>query len=843
MNPFENTAKTRWIIADKILAFSKTFDKIKQKAAQFGLPEPTMQLTGKEKIFHLPVYDSDRTTQIGTIPCLKAEVLLKGAMPLLHGHRLLAKISHEKHENGSYQNLLITPSEKSEQDLLLLGRDFHHCSPNCDHCKSSRNRDTTFILQKNNEIVQVGSTCIDDYLGESSLAAVLTAFDACEIIQNDDLYIDMDKEHTLNKSRSEWFPIASYVAMANDLTLSKGFTTTDNSDSTRQELVDAILYPNTASPTLKYLVQTAFKEPRESLPEADSIIRFFREQNSESTYIKNVQSLLSSDYLRTDNAMATGILASIPNAYYSQIKRRNKTINAAALNEPFGTIKERGSLKLTVSNVREDYSKPIPKIKYSLHDDAGRKFSWATTPPGNRLLSIGNTVLLTGTISDHFFWSNTHYTKLTRCADIESTPPDTPIPDFGLTAASRTFKEKFSFDLLITDDNGIIDGDTHIHYNRTWRENGKALSFYSSLPLDLGVDFKQPLISLMSSVTGVDRAPSIADDYVDIHNKSDQKFLIAAKEFISQVTKHELINNNVFYYVDDAFVPLFCSDNPTIVRPAAPMTSTKNKRPLLFSSLEQAREHAEQMPNGRIVAAKIKTPKATTAPYSIRFDSIVNADKYRQHASDNGANILFLIDEGFNLRTSEPLNWNVMTPGVDFEILWDGAAHCENKEHNNSYFLAKRNFITISGLTGNMALAKNIKDNLYRLVSHYDNPNVTILNLPENYNLSNESSPYLSSLTELSTSTLGATDERFTIAVVDNATSYYLDRFGANVINIEVNNLGHPTAKCEFLRKKTPSSIINLDSTDIEDCMLQLSNNIKTLTLPISQIKIHSPKI
>lgn len=86
-------------------------------------------------------------------------VHIKGVAPVLNGWRFLAKIEHD-----TAGNLVKSIAGNAEAPLA-----WGTCAPDCDHCKVTRARATTFMVRNHEsaELRQVGSTCVADFLGRT----------------------------------------------------------------------------------------------------------------------------------------------------------------------------------------------------------------------------------------------------------------------------------------------------------------------------------------------------------------------------------------------------------------------------------------------------------------------------------------------------------------------------------------------------------------------------------------------------------------------------------------------------------------------------------------------------
>lgn len=128
--------------------------KINKRAAKCGLPLIETKEVGHtfEEVEVKGEDDSVRTVQVKMVT-----LEVSGETPKFAGWTFAAVLE----PMGPGENL-IRKSPDCGVDLLP----FATCAPKCDHCKAIRNRKETYVLlNEDGRTVQIGSTCIRDFLG------------------------------------------------------------------------------------------------------------------------------------------------------------------------------------------------------------------------------------------------------------------------------------------------------------------------------------------------------------------------------------------------------------------------------------------------------------------------------------------------------------------------------------------------------------------------------------------------------------------------------------------------------------------------------------------------------
>jgi hypothetical protein len=813
---------TRWILADMEENVKKELVRLQQKAQKLGLPEPQMRFTGNEKIFELPVYQDGEEVRGITLPALKREVKFSGGMPRFEGAKFIAKIDHEKQKDGTYRNLVATPQGDQSPILKKWAGDLHVCTPSCEHCDTNRDRKTTFIVEDKGELKQIGSTCVDDFIGKRTLSQVIGSFDLHAFFQGDDYWDEMDQDFGNGGKEPVWFPIQAFIEMADYLTKTKGFLKSDQEFATRDVILSAIQHPSKAPAELRGIVYQAFDKNNNTPDNHDyeKMHAFFSEMGSNSTYIKNIQSLLQREYLRLDNRLSTGILASAPSAYHRYMEKANPN-NEPVKNEAFGKKGARGSLKVRVNDIEDNPHAQYPYIKYRMTDDDGRKMVWKASYPGARALRVGETFVLNATIKNHSEFNGTHYTSLSRCADFEKVNAEHPTPNFEVGVKKRAFKEKFSFILDYKDDRGKVTGEGHLRIERHWKEKGTIRECDFSIPLPLDYDFETSVLAQMESITQVKR---LGDEGYEFDAKVDKKFMAALQDATRPYQSENVKLNSEWFLVEDASLPLL---------DAQQRSGEHNARePRVFQTLEEAEIEATKHRIGRISKVAVDNNIATFAPTELRLVDKGIQERFRREASQQGAQILLYVNGGTNetFDEGEPLSWSPEKLNNGIEVLWSLPAHKGKTEELNPRLYSGLKLATISGSSSNLTIMQKVKDAISsmdagKLYEHHQLFPDIITQVTPQSGATRYSVP-LSYITNDDNRKLHK-DTRALFAV-DETTPYYLKHQGADVLDIRIALPGEPERNFDddtvVLELRGDENIIELKELIIERAIKALDD-------------------
>ena len=822
---------TRWVLADKVKEIESKVSQWQKKAQQLGLEEPRIRFTGSEKIVQLPVYDladkGDSTCptigipDIPHVPALKKEVIFSGEIPKLEGYDLLAKIEHSRNDNGAYENLVFTPNKEAENSLHLQNKDFHICTPDCNHCDYNRDRKTTYMVENTdtNEVLQVGSTCVDDFFGKKTLKQIMASFDAYAFFFNSEEWEQMDVSYARNYNELKHAPVAMLLELADFYTVHQGFVRSGETNATKDCMLAALsLDKGEPSKALNIVRRGVSNVDGEYIPseQVANIIEWAKtiENDEGNNYISNVQAICGRPFADIQQRGLLGLIASIPTAYQRyQATRKKINDNLPSLNEPFGVEKERGPLKLNFLKSAQKAVGPHNYTTYSFKDDYGRSFSWRASGSSSEMKAIrpGDTVEMDATIKGHSYFqpNKTHYTYLKICKNIVKVPADSPIPDFSAGAQKRAFKETFNFTPSHLDENGDNLGAGFMLVERTWRENSKIRNVKDVIPLNYTENYESHLVSIVMSA-GVNRDPS--DPYKE---KKDKKFLAAAREAMRPFIEMPKPANSILYLVEGAYPPLFSGD-PYAEGPLYGSVNEKSRSmPRFFLNEEEAISHGRKLPAGRLL--KIQVPKwnPEVVPTSLLLSSEADVVKFKQQAKvDNNA--LVLMDEAGLIKRIEPLGMGSHWFGEGYNILRIQPVHSKPNESISSqspHRLQGRKFATISGLENDHELSKALKSHISEFWSDFESIGDGIV-----YDIYSQGS-MKGSLDARKTSAslqfltsdipMEAGKGRF-LAVTDAVSQYYLSLLGADDISFHLvtpNTKSNPSQGSETIEVPDPSTI------------------------------------
>lgn len=291
----------------------------------------------------------------------------------------------------------------------LVDRD--SLEPNkCDHCGTYRRRNETYLV-KNEETgqqLQVGSTCLKDFLGWSGSVVFFT---------DDD--IEREVVGYLNFG-SPVYTTESILAVAWACVTTFGYRKASEERSTKSDVWEVLAAKeNKYTRKIKELIRPIAAE---AVPMAQKLREFILSDEfwGDSDYVLNLKTYCEAD---TNTARSFGFLASVPQAYARHLDktfRREKEL-ANTVNEWVGEEKDKLTLNVKIKSVRYIDSDFGVTVLYTLFSDTGHTFKWFASraalgedvTPEN-----GDFFVLKGTVKKHEDFNGQKSTVLTRCKKI-----------------------------------------------------------------------------------------------------------------------------------------------------------------------------------------------------------------------------------------------------------------------------------------------------------------------------------------------------------------------------------------------------------------------------------------
>ena len=301
--------------------------------------------------------------------------------------------------------------ETGENIIRAISNDFQipekykTAGSDCEHCRVNRYRKDTYIVRHiNNDFVQVGSSCIKDFLGNNSPDNIIQAADlASNIVQymnsfyQDSSYINPD-DILINLEQV----LAQTSACIRDYGwISKSTAYNRNTTSTASMVLDNITK-----------VESLFKSNVSNVDEQTAFAAINWAENlsdyrcNSSDYLHNIRAIARAGAV---NRKTIGYAASIISSFQKEHEREMSKTNISHV----GTVKSREEFDVTLANIFTGHSSFGTFYKYTFRDMNRNILVWTTSHQQH--LEKDKKYKIKATVKAHSYYKDIPQTQINRC--------------------------------------------------------------------------------------------------------------------------------------------------------------------------------------------------------------------------------------------------------------------------------------------------------------------------------------------------------------------------------------------------------------------------------------------
>lgn len=388
--------------------------RINKKADKLGLPSISLIFSEREIV---PDKINDPTGKRGLMLIL-LPVLVEGEEPVLAGWRFVAALDHVIEDRAIIDTAASDGEELKSANIVRckpgeeIDSKWRTARSNCDHCRLVRNRLKTYLLRhESGKMVQVGSTCIGDFLG-CGLNPEAAA------IYQEELF-ELQSRNWSEESSGGSGPKAIETDKA--LAATAAHIRLYGWKSRAQAKNDFRVIP-TASQVLGWLFfrsRYASEEERkrwtEAIPiEADTekakkAREWALKSIPASDYEHNLKTIASMEIVGIDHlGLATSLVSAYDRAIGEELKRKMAATNS----QHFGELKKRGVWEGTIARIKTIDGRYGTTWIVGFQID-GNEAVWFSSNPVE--FQIGDKVKISGSVKAHDEYKGVKQTVLTRC--------------------------------------------------------------------------------------------------------------------------------------------------------------------------------------------------------------------------------------------------------------------------------------------------------------------------------------------------------------------------------------------------------------------------------------------
>jgi hypothetical protein len=377
--------------------FLEAIEKLNRKAKKLGFAQIVVtphDEFGKEKYRRTTRYagEGEEVTREYKVTTQKFSVV--GQTPQVSGWVFLAALDHT--ENGNIISKLNSEVEIPEE--------YSYCSNSCDHCGHNRNRKKTYLIKKGETLKQVGSTCLEDFLGKDGLAQAVCAAEQLWDYQTIKTHMsDFDSYWNGTPSVESGIPIEEYLATVVALIEENGWVS-------RKKAGESFGLTSTSDQAWQLIMKKESKVNESHILIAEKAIEWAVNMPTKSEYERNIQIIAKNGAVRWNDA---GFAASIITAYQGHCDRVRAAHNSATKPSEFqGKVGEKIEFTATLlkSLVFDSFYGRTNML--ILQDDAGNIYKWSTGSFVNTV--TGQKYSVKATVKDHVVYQGQNQTVLNR---------------------------------------------------------------------------------------------------------------------------------------------------------------------------------------------------------------------------------------------------------------------------------------------------------------------------------------------------------------------------------------------------------------------------------------------
>lgn len=266
----------------------------------------------------------------------------------------------------------------------------------CDHCKTNRARIRTIILRKGDEYIQVGNSCVKDYLGVSieRYASYLSFWRDLEEMEEDNKIMIIS---------------AQPAYLVEDVLLETAWRVSKSGYVSKEKAWEMGVDPTSKAVWNALHSRVNHEYTPEHRSSVASIIEFVNGQDEDFGYVSNLKSLINNRYVTNKNF---GLLVSSFGYYAAEMRKVQR--------EKDDQVTANSRWIKSVGDKIKFVSQPI--MIYSMETQWGYSYMYRFVFEGNELIWKTGTWLnteieyeISGTIKAHNEYRGKKQTELTRC--------------------------------------------------------------------------------------------------------------------------------------------------------------------------------------------------------------------------------------------------------------------------------------------------------------------------------------------------------------------------------------------------------------------------------------------
>lgn len=281
---------------------------------------------------------------------------------------------------------------------------YRDAGSDCEHCKVKRYRKDTYLMEnKNGAIIQVGSSCLDKFLGTSSPEELMKQ---AQLVSDLCSYLEGNGQTIQPSGDGSIYPIEKFLAITSAVINDHGWVSKTVAYSSGITSTASIVEYNLHPPDKFNPSKVTSDDIKLAKSALEWVENLSDRECEKSDYLHNIRAIARSGMV---GRRTIGFAASIISSY----KKWSEDNKPKQKSDHVGEVKQRKEFELTLY-----YSFPFNgafgnSIKYLFQDNNGNIFVWNSTSDHD--LTKGNHYRIKGTIVRHDEYKGVKQTIINRC--------------------------------------------------------------------------------------------------------------------------------------------------------------------------------------------------------------------------------------------------------------------------------------------------------------------------------------------------------------------------------------------------------------------------------------------
>lgn len=315
---------------------------------------------------------------------------------VVNGWKFIASVQHTK--AGNIINRVCNIEVPSR---------YYTSKPVCEHCHSTRARKDTYIVmnESTGEFKQVGRSCLKDFTGGMSAAAVAEYTAAFEqLIQG---------EAPEGGHYRPYLDTVDFLKHVAETVRHFGYVKSDPESYERSTAIRACQYYEANhgrgfKEIVKEMEEVGFDADSEGARKmTEEALKWIAGQEETSNYIHNLKTAASLEY---NDFKQAGLLASMFQAFSRDVARKQAK-EAEASSKYYGNVGDRVKVKMVSIKIVTGWETEWGYTAiYKMMDEVGNVFTWKTS----KAIEADEAIII-GTVKAHTEFRGVKQTELTRC--------------------------------------------------------------------------------------------------------------------------------------------------------------------------------------------------------------------------------------------------------------------------------------------------------------------------------------------------------------------------------------------------------------------------------------------